>query len=283
MSGQIPDHFVSKDDDVSVSSMGDSAYQSQPDATRRGTDGFNARNSQDAQGHMFDPFLGGDLYSPALSSEGQSGFHATQSDMNQMLLPPSAGDSDQGNDAFAMSDFTNYSVGQGYGPHRNSSSSHFFPSSNEMDTSNSWAASDIPTFTAPFAVRPVDANALLPFRQQQQRSRDGLSQRFYPPLMFGNQDTQNTQNSTFSMSMNVPQARARARRPQLDTSSISDADALRSSTPQSTERRESRRASVTDQIFQSFVMSPTSSVMSLPHRASVAESDFTEQSSQINK
>ncbi|KAF2817653.1 uncharacterized protein BDZ99DRAFT_405449 [Mytilinidion resinicola] len=272
MAGHISETFTLKDDDVSVSSMGDSAYQSQPDANRRVTtvtEGFRSRSSQDSKGHMFDPYLGGSLYSPALSSDSQSGFNAPQSDMSQMLLPPSAGDSDMGNEVF---NFANYSTGQGYGPHQNSSVPQYFSSANEMDAGHQWATADLPSFTTPFAVRNVDANALLPFRQQQQSSRDSMSQHFYPPFMYANQE--GTSNA-FGMSMNAPHSRPRVRRPQVDTTSTSDADAVRSSTPLSA----GRRVSITDQMFQSFVMSPTSSVLSMPQRASIAESDFTEQSS----
>ncbi|KAF2502412.1 hypothetical protein BU16DRAFT_7803 [Lophium mytilinum] len=272
MTGHIPETFMLKDDDVSVSSMGDSAYQSQPDANRRGTgvaEGYQARSSQDSKGQMFDSYLGGSLYSPALSSDSQSGFHAPQSDMSQMLLPPSAGEADMGNEVF---NFANYSAGQGYGPHHSSSAPQYFSSPNDMDAGQQWATADLPSFTAPFAVRNVEANGLLPFRQQQQSSREGMSQHFYPPFMYANQEGN---SNAFSMSMNAPQSRPRTRRPHVDTTSTSDADAMRSSTPLSAERR----VSVTDQMFQSFVMSPTSSVLSMPQRASVAESDFTEQSS----
>jgi hypothetical protein len=190
-----------------------------------------------------------------------------------MLLPPSAGEPDMGNDSFRMSDFTNYSTGQGYGPHQNPAVPQFFASSNDMDVNDNWATADLPTFTAPFAVRSVDPNSLLPFRQQPM-NREGLSQHFYPPFMY-----QERQNSTFGMPMNAAQPRPRTRRSQLDSLSTSDADFLRSPTPQSAERHESRRTSITDQMFQSFVMSPTSSVLSMSQRASIAESDFTEQSS----
>ncbi|OCK84993.1 hypothetical protein K432DRAFT_77345 [Lepidopterella palustris CBS 459.81] len=281
MAGHIPEPYPAKDDDISVSSMGDSAYQSQPDATQRGTganEGFQTTSPQETRGQMHDPFLGTNLYSPALSSDGHGGFHGAQSDMNQMLLPPSVGDSDLEESTFRMSDFANHSAGQGYGQFHGSAIPRFFTPASEIDVTQNWESTDVQTFTAPFAVRGLDANNFLPFRQQPQMNRDNtFPPQFYTPYMSTSQDLGNF----FGNQMNQPQRRSTLPRAQLDTSSISGPESMNSLTPKSASQRE-RSASGADQVFKTFLsstaMSPTSSILGIPRPGSVAESDFTEQS-----
>ena len=179
MTGHLSESFLPKDDIVSISSStGDSGYHSQSDATRRLTsasEGYHTRSSEESRGQMVEPFLGSGMYSPSLGSDGQSAFHGPQSDLNQMLLPPSAGDSDIGDNPFRMSDFANCSTGQGYSQFDNSALSRFLTPTSEVDIAQSWA-SDVQTFSAPFAVRAVDANNFLPFRQISEMSRDTMPQ-----------------------------------------------------------------------------------------------------------
>ena len=292
MTGHLPESFLPRDDNSS--STGDSGYNSQSDATRRltsATEDYQTRSSEESRSRIVEPFLGNSMYSPSLSPDSQSAFHGSQSDVNQMLLPPATGDSDIGDNAFGMSDFANYSTGQGYSQFDGSALRFFTPTS-EVDVTQGWT-SDAQTFSAPFAVRAVDANtsfsapfadravdanAFLPFRQTPQMSRDTISQPYYPPYVYQSQDAL---RSNFGVPVNSNQRRPRARRPQLDTTSLS-LDTASESTPLSAGQHDPRRTSNTDQVFRSFmsasIMSPTCSVISNPQHASIAESDFTEQS-----
>ncbi|OCL01060.1 uncharacterized protein K441DRAFT_650634 [Cenococcum geophilum 1.58] len=296
MTGHLPESFLPRDDIVSISSStGDSGYNSQSDATRRltsATEGYQTRSSEESRSRMVEPFLGNSMYSPSLSPDSQNAFHGSQSDVNQMLLPPATGDSDIGDNPFGMSDFANYSTGQGYSQFDNSALPRFFTPTSEVEVAQSWT-SDAQTFSAPFAVRAVDANTsfsapfadravdantFLPFRQTPQMSRDTIPQSYYPPYVYQSQDAP---RSNFGVPANSNQRRPRARRPQLDTTSLS-LDTASESTPLSAGQHDSRRTSNTEQVFRSFMsasmMSPTCSVISNPQHASIAGSDFTEQS-----
>jgi len=120
--------------------------------------------------------------------------------------------SDIGDNPFGMSDFANYSTGQGYSRFDSSALPHFFTPTSEVDVAQSWT-SDAQTFSAPTSLS-------------------------------------------------------------LDTAS--------ESTPLSAGQHDSQRTSNTDQVFRSFmsasIMLPTYSVISNPQHASIAESDFTKQS-----
>ena len=276
MTGHLSESFLPRDD-IS-SSTADSGYNSQSDATRRltsATEGYQTRSSEESRSRIVEPFLGNSMYSPS-SPDSQSAFHGSQSDVNQMLLPAATGDSDIGDNAFGMSDYANYSTGQGYSQFDGSGLRFFTPTS-EVDVTQSWTP-DAQTFSAPFAVRAVDANAFLPFRQTPQMSRDTISQPYYPPYVYQSQDAP---RSNFGVPVNSNQRRPSAHRPQLDTTSLS-LDTASESTPLSAGQHDSRRTSNTDQVFRSFmsasIMSPTCSVISNPQHASIAESDFTEQS-----
>ena len=279
MTGHLPESFLPRDDNSS--STGDSGYNSQSDATRRltsATEGYQTRSSEESRSRIVEPFLGNSMYSPSLSPDSQSAFHGSQSDANQMLLPPATGDSDIGDNHFGMSDFTNYSSGQGYSQFDGSALPPLFTSASEVDVAQSWP-SDVQTYSAPFAVRPVDANSFPQFQFPQipQMSHDTIPQSYYPPYSYQSQDAP---RSNFGVPANSNQRRPRPRRPQLDTTS-SSLDTVGESTPLSAGQHDSRRMSDTDQIFGSFVsasmMSPTCGVISNPQHANIAESDFTEQ------
>jgi hypothetical protein len=291
MTGHPPESYLPRDDIVSnSSSTADSGYNSQSDAARRltgATEGYQTRSSEESRSRMVGPFLGNSMCSPSLGPDSQHAFHGSQSDVNQMLRPPATGDSDIGDNPFGMSDYANYSTGQGYSQFDSSAPPRFFTPTSEVDFAQSWT-SDAQTFSAPFAVcavdantsfsapfadRAVDANAFFPFRQTPQMSRDT-----YPPYVYQSQDAL---RSNFGVPANSNQRRPRARRPQLDTTSLS-LDTASESTPLSAGQHDSRRTSNTDQVFRSFIsasiMSPTCSIISNPQHASIAESDFTEQS-----
>ena len=270
------------DDIISISSStGDSGYHSQSDANRRLTsvaEGYQTRSSEESTSQMVEPFLVNSMYSPSLSSDSQSAFHGPQSDMNQMLLPPATGDSDIGDNHFEISDYANYSTGQGHSQFDGSALLPLFTPTSEVDVAQSWP-SDVQTYSAPFAVRPVDANSFPQFQFPQipQMSHDTIPQSYYPPYSYQSQDAP---RSNFGVPANSNQRRPRPRRPQLDTTS-SSLDTVGESTPLSAGQHDSRRMSDTDQIFRSFVsasmMSPTCGVISNPQHANIAESDFTEQ------
>ena len=284
MTGHLPESFLPKDDIVSISSSaGDSGYQSQSDATRRlasAAEGYQTRNSEESTSQMVEPFLGNSMYSPSLSSDSQSAFHGPQSDMNQML-PPAAGDSDTGDNNFGMSDFTNFSTGQGYSQFDGSALPPLFTSTSEVDIAQSWAP-DVQNFSAPFAVRAVDAavdaNSFHQFRfpQISQMNHDTIPQSYYQPYSYQSQDAP---RSNFGVPANSNQRQPRPCRPQLDTTS-SSLDTVSESTSLSAGQHDSRRMSDADQIFSfvsASILSPTCGVISNPQHANIAESDFTEQ------
>ena len=173
--------------------------------------------------------------------------------------------------------FANYFTGQGYSQFDSSALPRFFTPTSEVDVAQSWT-SDAQTFSAPFADRAVDANIFFPFRQTPQISRDTMPQSYYPPYVYQSRDAP---RSNFGVPANSNQRRPRPRRPQLNTTSLS-LDTAGESTPLSADQHDSRRTSNTDQVFRSFmsasIMLPTYSVISNPQHASIAESDFAEQS-----
>lgn len=261
MMGHFPESFPPEDNIVSISSStGDSGYHSQPDATRRltgATKSYQARSSEESRSQMVGLFLRNGMCLPSLTSGSQSAFHGPQSTMNQMLLPPPPGDLDIGGNPFGMSDFANYPIGQGYSQFDSSALPGFFTPTSEVGVDQNWA-SDVQTFSAPFAV--------------------ATSRSYYPPYLYQNLDAP---GSIFGTPANSNQRRPRLQRPQLDTTS-SSLDAVSEPTPFSAGQHDSRRTSDTDQVFRSFVfpsmMPPTCCVISNPRHASIAESDFTEQS-----
>lgn len=150
-----------KDDEASISSsMDDSAYMSQPDTGRRVKKNDNYQVPQDTRSQIMEPFVGPHIYSPTLSVESHGTFHGSQSEMGNMILPPTAG-SDNGDSNFKMSDFTNFNNAQVASP-----TDFTF----RAPMHNQWG-NESQSYSAPFASGSIDAPSTFLSRQSSYPSR----------------------------------------------------------------------------------------------------------------
>ncbi|KAF2181998.1 hypothetical protein K469DRAFT_691617 [Zopfia rhizophila CBS 207.26] len=243
------DAFELKNDNASVYSMADSAYQSQTGASRRGTsmaEAFQTLTPQD-RSRVSSQYLGSDIYSPTLSSDTFSAFPEPSTDMSQMHLPSAVGESEMGEPGFS---YTNYSTGQSYTQYASTSTPRFTPST-DMNINLNWGTADARNFSTTF-------NFTSP------KSSHGID-----GALFSNQDPTELMfnNSTVPFQRHM-------RRLQVDTSAARPS-ALRSSSSFTSSYQESRRASTNDPSFGTFVMSPTSAV-NVPQHLIFDQSDLSE-------
>jgi hypothetical protein len=241
------DAYELKHDSASVYSM-DSAYQSQSGARRNGAqmpDEYQNLTPQDARSRVSsNQFLGGDLYSPTLSSENFNTYSEQHTDMSHMQLPSAAGDLESGENSFA---YANYTTGQDYAQFTATSIPRFAPSSG-MDMGLSWGTADSQTFKNPFSFNAYST------------SSNSMDAALY-----------STQDPT-ELVFNAPNhlQRQTLNRPRLDTS-VRPSVARKSSSFM-TQQQGSRRSSTNDASFGGLVMSPTSAISA--HVTSVAPNDF---------
>jgi hypothetical protein len=231
--------FELKHDTASVYSM-DSAYQSQKGASRRAADGY----PQDSRSRVSSQLLGGDLYSPTLSSETLGAFQEQQhSDISQMQLPSAAGDMDAGDNSYPYANFT---TGQDF---------------------TQFTATSIPPFTT-----TSNMDMAFPFNLNE-------SQAFAPQFSFTHypKSTHSFDNPLYSsqeeLMFNIPAPPQRQMsKPRIDTSVRPTA--LRNSS--SYNSQSSRRQSANEVGFP-YVMSPTSAISA--QLQSATPTDFEHQQS----
>ncbi|KAF2140469.1 uncharacterized protein K452DRAFT_47028 [Aplosporella prunicola CBS 121167] len=217
-----------KDDEQSISSsMGDSAYMSQPDTGKRHKNDKAAfQVPQDTRSHIMEPFV----YSPTLSTGSHGTFQGSQPDLSHVMLPPAVSSD--------MSEFANYSHAQTMSP------TDFSFRQPMLSGQSSWANTEMPSYSTPFAASSVEA----PFMSQRQSSYPSRAvQPFFASYSYG----------IDSMISNSCAEESRMRTKRVDFEQPTAA-------PSAVQRPLMQRQASTESRARSDVMSPASTVMTAP-------------------